>query len=75
MVAAVTAADEAAGSAAVNRLSALRARFSAEYDEIEVARITELSALPNGADSLHRLLMDLHKALNRLSSTDRKSVV
>ena len=69
MVAAVTAADEAAGSAAVNRLSALRARFSAEYDEIEVARITELSALPDGADSLHRLLMDLHKALNRLSAT------
>jgi hypothetical protein len=69
MVAAVTAADEAAGSAAINRLSALRARFSAEYDEIEVARIKELSALPDAVDSLHRLLMDLHKALNRLSAT------
>jgi uncharacterized protein Yka (UPF0111/DUF47 family) len=69
MVAAVTAGDEAAGSMADNRLSALRTRLSAEFDEIEVARIIELSALLGGADSLHRLIMDLHKALNRLSAT------
>src|SRR5258708_1331078 len=68
MVAAVTAGDEAAGSAAANRLAALRTRLSAEYDEIEVTRVAELSALPEGADSLHRLIMDLHKALNRLSA-------
>jgi uncharacterized protein Yka (UPF0111/DUF47 family) len=68
MVAAVMAGDEIAGSPAANRLAALQARLSAEYDEIEVARIAELSALPEGADSLHRLVMDLHKALNRLSA-------
>jgi len=68
MVAAVTAGDQAVGSAAANRLSALRTRLSAEYDEIEVTRIAELSALPEGADSLHRLIMDLHKALNRISA-------
>src|SRR5258708_23465362 len=68
MVAAVTAGDEAVGSAAANRLSALQTRLSAEYDEIEVTRIAELSALAEGADSLHRLIMDLHKALNRLSA-------
>src|SRR5215831_7084633 len=69
MIAAVTAGDEAAGLAAASRLSALRTRLSADYDEIEIARITELSALPDGADSLHRLVMDLHKALNHLSAT------
>jgi uncharacterized protein Yka (UPF0111/DUF47 family) len=68
MIAAVTAGDEAVGSAAANRLSALRMRLSAEYDEIEITRIAESSALPEGADSLHRLIMDLHKALNRLSA-------
>src|SRR6266550_1656185 len=34
MVEAVTAGDEAVGSAAANRLSALQTRLSAEYDEI-----------------------------------------
>jgi uncharacterized protein Yka (UPF0111/DUF47 family) len=68
MVAAVTAGDEAAGQAAANRLTALQARLPAESDEVEVGRITELAALPAGADSLHRLVMDLHKALNRLSA-------
>jgi uncharacterized protein Yka (UPF0111/DUF47 family) len=68
MVAAVTAGDQAVGSAAANRLSALRTRLSAEYDEIEVTRIAELSTLSENADSLHRLIMDLHKALNRLSA-------
>jgi uncharacterized protein Yka (UPF0111/DUF47 family) len=68
MVAAVTAGDGAAGSAAASRLSALRTRLPAESDEIEVARIAELAALPEGADSLHRLVMDLHKALNRLAA-------
>jgi hypothetical protein len=66
MVAAVTTGDDAAGSAAVDRLQALR--FPAEHDEIELDRITELAALPEGVDSLHRLIMDLHKALNRLSA-------
>jgi phosphohistidine swiveling domain-containing protein len=68
MIAAVTAGDATAGSEAAGRLQALQARLSAEHDEIEVARITELSALPEGADSLHRLVMDLHKALTRLSA-------
>jgi uncharacterized protein Yka (UPF0111/DUF47 family) len=68
MIAAVTAGDEAAGSAAANRLTALRTKLQAESDEIEVARIAELAALPEGADSLHRLVMDLHKALNRLAT-------
>src|SRR5262249_38853670 len=68
MIAAVMAGDEVASSVAASRLSALRARLSAEDDEIELARIAELSALPDSADSLHRLVMDLHKALNRLSA-------
>jgi uncharacterized protein Yka (UPF0111/DUF47 family) len=68
MVGAVTAGDGPTGAAAASRLAALQARLSAESDEVEVARITELSALPEAADSLHRLVMDLHKTLNRLSA-------
>jgi uncharacterized protein Yka (UPF0111/DUF47 family) len=69
MAEAVAAGDEVAGAAAASRLAALKAKFPAEHDEIEASRIAELSALPDGgADSVHRLVMDLHKALNRLSA-------
>ena len=69
MAEAVAAGDEVADAAAASRLAALKAKFPAEHDEIEASRIAELSALPDGgADSVHRLVMDLHKALNRLSA-------
>jgi len=55
----------------------LAARFAAigaaglldAANEIEIARIATLTSITqNGADSLHRLVMDLHKALNRLAA-------
>jgi uncharacterized protein Yka (UPF0111/DUF47 family) len=69
MVDAVTAGDIAAGSTAAKRLSALKADIPAELDEIEARRIVALTSLPTGGtDSVHRLVMDLHKALNRLAA-------
>jgi len=70
MVDAVAAGDAAAGAVAANRLSALAADVPTGQDEIETRRIVALTSLPEGgADSLHRLIMDLHKALNRLAAT------
>ena len=38
-------------------------------DQIESNRLSALAALPvDGADSVHRLVMDLHKVLNRLAA-------
>jgi uncharacterized protein Yka (UPF0111/DUF47 family) len=52
------------------RFSALRASvpFGAA-DDVELRAVTRLTALSDGdGDSLHRLVMDLHKALNRLAA-------
>jgi uncharacterized protein Yka (UPF0111/DUF47 family) len=70
MVDAVAMGDAAVGSVAANRLSALKADFPLELDEIELRRIAALISLPAAgeADSIHRLVMDLHKALNRLAA-------
>jgi uncharacterized protein Yka (UPF0111/DUF47 family) len=70
MVEAVAAGDVAAGSGAANRLAALKADVPTGQDEIETRRIVALASLPDSrGDSLHRLVMDLHKALNRLAAT------
>jgi hypothetical protein len=69
MIDAVAAADSQSGAEATKRLSALKSRIPLERDAIEAARIAELSALPaDGSDTAHRLVMDLHKALNRLAA-------
>ncbi len=52
----------------MNRLAALKAKFATPGDEIEAGRIAEISAIPDDGDSVHRLVMDLHKVLNRLSA-------
>ncbi len=65
---------EAAGDAGAEpfaaRLAALRTAFAAGTDDIlseaDLVRLT--SARRGGADSAHLLVMDLHKALNRLSA-------
>jgi uncharacterized protein Yka (UPF0111/DUF47 family) len=61
---AVRAPDQA--QAARERLSAIKAEgLFAAGDDIELARIAKLTGV-FAADSLHRLVMDLHKMLNRL---------
>jgi uncharacterized protein Yka (UPF0111/DUF47 family) len=76
MVDAVGAGDTASAGAFEARLAAIRAD-SAQADSAqdasdtiafdEVARLTEVSGTER--DSLHRLVMDLHKALNRLAAS------
>ncbi|HXW26633.1 MAG TPA: hypothetical protein VEK73_17955 [Xanthobacteraceae bacterium] len=58
------------GQAFAARLAALRAAAPSPADDIVAA--ADISALtqarPGGADSVHRLIMDLHKAINRLAA-------
>ena len=77
MVRAVEAGDPTEGKAVVQRLSAIEAEASLgladEIEPVQVAKLTGISA--NGQDSLHRLVMDLHKDLNRLATTYAQEVV
>jgi len=69
MLRAVAAAKPAEGETMNARLAAIRTAGSLEAsNEIEIARIAKLTGVEqDGPDSLHRLVMDLHKALNRLA--------
>jgi uncharacterized protein Yka (UPF0111/DUF47 family) len=70
MIRAVKAGKPAEGEATTARLAAIRAAGLLEAaNEIELARIAKLTGVEqDGRDSLHRLVMDLHKALNRLAA-------
>src|SRR5664279_1120983 len=70
MTRAVKAADAAKGDAALERLSRLKvAAWPEMTDTIAFAQIARLTGLSDATvDSLHRLVMDLHKALNHLST-------
>ena len=65
------------GDAALERLSAIKQAASPEAaDTIALAQIARLTGLSDGeGDSLHRLVMDLHKALNRLSAAHAEEVL
>lgn len=77
MIRAVAAGDHAGGEGFRARLASLRAAGHLEPSaEIEIARIGRLTGVTHeGADSLHRLVMDLHKALNRLAASHSEEVV
>jgi len=70
MLHAVNAGKPAEGEAMRARLATIRASGLLEAGgEIEIARVAKLTGVAEGgADSLHRLVMDLHKALNRLAA-------
>jgi uncharacterized protein Yka (UPF0111/DUF47 family) len=70
MIRAVEAGDAAEGEAAKARLAAIDASgLLKPAEEIEFSRISRLTGVAEeGGDSLHRLVMDLHKALNRLAA-------
>ncbi len=70
MLRAVDAGAAGEGKAMTARLAAIRAAGLLEAgDTIEIARIAKLTGVTEGgADSLHRLVMDLHKSLNRLAA-------
>ena len=67
--------DASVGNAEV-RLAASGARQSLGKERITQSEIAALATVTSGdEDSLHRLLMDLHKALNRLAAQCAEEVV
>jgi uncharacterized protein Yka (UPF0111/DUF47 family) len=77
MIRAVSAGKAAEGEAANARLAAVEATgLLKPAEEIELTQISQLTGVSaEGKDSLHRLVMDLHKALNRLSADCAEEVV
>ncbi|HXW43113.1 MAG TPA: DUF47 family protein [Xanthobacteraceae bacterium] len=68
MARAVQYGDATQGNAALERLDLLAGAAPAlPRDEIELAQVAKLTAISD-VDGLHRLVMDLHKALNRLAA-------
>ena len=70
MIKAVSVGSPSEGDAMNARLTAIRTAGSLDaVNDIEIARVAKLTGVAEeGADSLHRLVMDLHKALNRLAT-------
>jgi uncharacterized protein Yka (UPF0111/DUF47 family) len=70
MIHAVKADDAAQGDVALKRLSEIEGTVSlGSADIVELAQVARLTGLSgSNGDGLHRLIMDLHKALNRLAA-------
>ncbi|MBI5261407.1 MAG: hypothetical protein HY852_06270 [Bradyrhizobium sp.] len=76
MIPAVSAGNVAEGASANARLEAIRAAGLLEpTNEIELARIVKLTGVTQDGDSLHRLVMDLHKALNGLAGSCAEEIL
>src|SRR3974390_2864151 len=70
MIHAVGASKASDAETANGRLAAIRsAGLLDATNEMEIARVARLTSVAaEGSDSLHRLVMDLHKALNKLAA-------
>jgi uncharacterized protein Yka (UPF0111/DUF47 family) len=77
MVGAVKAGSPREGEQTNERLAAIRAVASLGIsDDVPLAEIAALTGFAqDGSDSLHRLIMDLHKALNRLATDHAEEVL
>ena len=77
MAHAVKAGDGAAADSALERLTKLKETIKpGPADTLELASIARLTAVgDSGGDTLHRLVMDLHKELNRLAADHAEEVV
>ncbi len=76
MLRAAEAGDEAAGKAAAARWPAMLADGQVTNDEMDARQVEKLVAITTGdGDSLHRLVMDLHKILNRLAASCAEEIV
>jgi len=77
MVRPVKAADDALAENALERLSAIKAATPlGSADDLQLTQIGRLTELPaDDGDSLHSLIMDLHKALNRLAAEHAEEVI
>jgi uncharacterized protein Yka (UPF0111/DUF47 family) len=75
MIRAVDAHDASASQIAADRLAVIKKQFPVS-NEIKAGQVAKMIAVPSGdADSLHRLIMDLHKTLNRLAASCAEEVV
>ncbi len=74
MARAVKAGDGEHGEAALKRLATIK-DGAPVADTIALAQIARLTSVTDGGDSLHRLIMDLHKDLNRLSAAHAEEVL
>jgi uncharacterized protein Yka (UPF0111/DUF47 family) len=75
MMEAVKSGDAAQGDVLNERLSILKTDDAPESsDTAEPAEIARLTGLSDG-DSVHRLVMDMHKTLNRLAADHAEEVV
>ena len=70
MIRAVKAGDAVQGAKSADRLAAIQNSASfGSTDDVEVAQLKRLTSLSkDDEDSLHRLIMDLHKSLNGLAA-------
>ncbi|CCE10483.1 conserved hypothetical protein [Bradyrhizobium sp. STM 3843] len=76
MIRAVAGGRPAEGDAAEKRLAAIRSAGLLEAgNDVEFARVARLTSAQETADSLHRLVMDLHKALNRMAADCAEEVL
>jgi len=77
MARAVQAGDAREGDAALERLAAVKAAaLPGSPDTINFAHIARLTGLSGDhGESLHRLVMDLHKALNQLTAAHAEEVL
>ncbi len=74
MLRAVQAGDPAKAETYVTRLDAIKVASQLGADAVTSAGIVRLTAISE-ADSLHRLIMDLHRALNALAATHAQEMV
>ena len=77
MIRAVEAGDAPAGKSAGERLAKVKETIAAVgSDNIEISKIALLTRIGTpDDDSLHRLIMDLHKSLNRLAASHAEEVL
>jgi len=77
MIRAVSAGDPAEGDRAAERLAAIQtAAPFGTADDIAYRNVARLTGLSDGdGDSLHRLVMDLHKAINRLAAANAEEII
>jgi len=77
MAEAVKAADTSLGEDVMARLAAIESSVSfGTHDDIEIAQVARLTTVTaQDGDSLHRLIMDLHKLLNGLAATHADEVI
>jgi uncharacterized protein Yka (UPF0111/DUF47 family) len=77
MTRAVKAGDAAQGEKSADRLAVIQNSESlGSSDDLEIAELKRLTSLSgDGSDSLHRLILDLHKSLNGLAAGHAQEVV